>query len=232
MPSFNVSNEIDALYYTGFNLPKSKPIEASNRALIQEAISKNNMLLIRNLKNDETGDNFSFTSKKIQIIPVLIIFHRNNYYVGGYNLTQDNVVIYGVRQMEDVTILPKKCKPNDYFNLVSKEMASRFGVTKNINPNVYTIQIEISTVLSEFIQNHTWHHSQQFEKKKGKTLLTLTCGINRELLGWFLQWMYNIKIVEPKIVRTYYEKTIKEVMSVHNNKKLLVYKNIFETTKD
>ena len=135
MPSFNVSNEIDALYYTGFNLPKSKPIEASNRALIQEAISKNNMLLIRNLKNDETGDNFSFTSKKIQIIPVLIIFHRNNYYVGGYNLTQDNVVIYGVRQMEDVTILPKKCKPNDYFNLVSKEMASRFGVTKNINPN-------------------------------------------------------------------------------------------------
>lgn len=232
LPSFNVSNEIDALYYTSFNLPKSKPIEASNRALIQEAISKNNMLLIRNLKNDETGDNFSFTSKKIQIIPVLIIFHRNNYYVGGYNLTQNNVVIYGVRQMEGVTILPKKCKPNDYFNLVSKEMASRFGVTKNINPSVYTIKIEISTVLSEFIQNHTWHHSQQFEKKKGKTLLTLTCGINRELLGWLLQWMYNIKIVEPKIVRTYYEKTIKEVMAVHNNKKLLVYKNIFETTKD
>jgi hypothetical protein len=98
------------------------------------------------------------------------------------------------------------------------------------NSNIYTIQIEISNVLSEFIQNHTWHHSQEFEKKKEKILLTLTCGINRDLLGWLLQWMYTIKIIEPKILRTYYGRTIKEVLGVHDAKKSLVYKNIFETT--
>ena len=228
--SADTSNESLALHHTDFNLPKSKPVETSKRALIQEAIAKNNMMLIRNLKNDETGDNFSFNAKKIEIIPVLILFHRNNYYVGGYNLTQESVVFYGVRQMEGLTILPKKCKPNEYYNLVSEELASRFGVTKNINPKIYTIQIEISNVLSDFIQNHTWHHSQQFEKKKGKTLLTLTCGINRELLGWLMQWMYNIKIVEPKILRNYYEKIIKEVMAVHDAKKPLVYRNIFDST--
>ena len=230
--SIDATNESLALHHTGFNLPKSKPIENSNRAIIQEAISKNNLILIRNLKNDETGDNFSFITKKIQIIPVTLVFHRNNYYVGGYNVTQNRVVFYGVRQMEGVTILPETCKTDDYSNLVSKELASRFGVTKNINSNIYTIQIEISNVLSEFIQNHTWHHSQQFEKKKGKILLTLTCGINRELLGWLLQWMYNIKIIEPKILRTYYERTIKEVLAVHDAKKSLVYKNIFETNED
>ncbi|WP_396152433.1 WYL domain-containing protein [Flavobacterium sp.] len=231
LPSIDDSNEGNALHYTSFNLPKSKPNESSKRALINEAISKNNMLFIRDLKNDETGDNFSFTSKKIQIIPVLMIFHRNNYYIGGYNVSQNQVVIYGIRQMEGVSILPKTCKPKDYYYLVSKELDSRFGVTKNINSNIYIIQIEISNVLSEFVQNHTWHHSQQFEKKKGKTLLTLTCGINRELLGWLFQWMYNIKIIEPKILRTYYEKAIKEVMAVHNDKKSLVYKNIFETNE-
>jgi predicted DNA-binding transcriptional regulator YafY len=231
LTSFDDSNEGNALHYTSFNFPKSKPIESSKRALINEAISKNNMLLIRDLKNDETGDNFSFTSKKIQIIPVLMIFHRNNYYIGGYNVSQNQVVIYGIRQMEGVSILPKTCKPKDYYYLVSKELDSRFGVTKNINSNIYTIQIEISNVLSEFVQNHTWHHSQQFEKKKGKTLLTLTCGINRELLGWLFQWMYNIKIIEPKILSAYYEKAIKEIMAVHNDKKSLVYKNIFETTE-
>jgi predicted DNA-binding transcriptional regulator YafY len=229
--SIDATNESPILHHTGFNLPKSKPIENSNRAIIQEAISKNNMILIHNLKNDETGDNFSFITKKIQIIPVMLVFHRNNYYVGGYNVTQNRVVFYGVRQMEGVTILPETCKTDDYYNLVSKELASRFGVTKNINSNIYTIQIEISNVLSEFIQNHTWHHSQEFEKKKGKMLLTLTCGINRELLGWLLQWMYNIKIIEPKILRTYYERTIKEVLAVHDAKKSLVYKNIFETTE-
>ena len=230
--SIDATNESLALHHTGFNLPKSKPIENSNRAIIQEAISKNNLILIRNLKNDETGDNFSFITKKIQIIPVTLVFHRNNYYVGGYNVTQNRVVFYGVRQMEGITILPETCKTDDYSNLVSKELASRFGVTKNINSNIYTIQIEISNVLSEFIQNHTWHHSQEFEKKKGKMLLTLTCGINRELLGWLLQWMYNIKIIEPKILRTYYERTIKEVLAVHDAKKSLVYKNIFEINED
>jgi predicted DNA-binding transcriptional regulator YafY len=232
LDSIDGANESPILHHTGFNLPKSKPIENSNRAIIHEAISKNNMILIRILKNDETGDNFSFITKKIQIIPVILVFHRNNYYVGGYNITQKCVVFYGVRQMEGVTILPETCKTHDYSYLVSKELASRFGVTKNINSNIYTIQIEISNVLSEFIQNHTWHHSQQFEKKKGKILLTLTCGINRELLGWLLQWMYNIKIIEPKILRTYYERTIKEVLAVHEAKKSLVYKNIFEATED
>lgn len=232
LDSIDGANESPILHHTGFNLPKSKPIASSNRAIIQEAITKNNLILIRNLKNDETGDNFSFITKKIQIIPVTLVFHRNNYYVGGYNVTQNRVVFYGVRQMEGVTILPETCKTDDYSNLVSKELASRFGVTKNINSNIYTIQIEISNVLSEFIQNHTWHHSQQFEKKKGKILLTLTCGINRELLGWLLQWMYTIKIIEPKILRTYYEKTIKEVLAVHDAKKSLLYKNIFETTED
>ena len=232
LDSIDATNESPILHHTGFNLPKSKPIENSNRAIIQEAISKNNLILIRNLKNDETGDNFSFITKKIQIIPVTLVFHRNNYYVGGYNVTQNRVVFYGVRQMEGITILPETCKTDDYSNLVSKELASRFGVTKNINSNIYTIQIEISNVLSEFIQNHTWHHSQEFEKKKGKMLLTLTCGINRELLGWLLQWMYNIKIIEPKILRTYYERTIKEVLAVHDAKKSLVYKNIFEINED
>jgi predicted DNA-binding transcriptional regulator YafY len=232
LDSIDGANESPILHHTGFNLPKSKSIENSNRAIIHEAISKNNMILIRILKNDETGDNFSFITKKIQIIPVILVFHRNNYYVGGYNITQKCVVFYGVRQMEGVTILPETCKTHDYSYLVSKELASRFGVTKNINSNIYTIQIEISNVLSEFIQNHTWHHSQQFEKKKGKILLTLTCGINRELLGWLLQWMYNIKIIEPKILRTYYERTIKEVLAVHEAKKSLVYKNIFEATED
>ena len=185
------------------------------------------MLFIHDLKNDETGDNFSFSSKKIQIIPVLMIFHRNNYYIGGYNVSQNQVVIYGIRQMEGVSILPKTCNPKDYYYLVSKELDSRFGITKNINSNIYTIQIEISSVLSEFIQNHTWHHSQQFEKKKGKTLLILTCGINRELIGWLFQWMYNIKILEPLILKDYYEKALHEILAVHQAKKPLVYRNIF-----
>jgi hypothetical protein len=50
------------------------------------------------------------------------------------------------------------------------------------------------------MKNHHWHATQKFPKKNGNTLMYLECGINRELLGWLFQWMYNIRVVEPEIL--------------------------------
>ena len=57
--------------------------------------------------------------------------------------------------------------------------------------------------------------------------MRLECGINRELLGWLFQWMYNIKIIEPPLLKDYYYKTLQEIMNVNQTKNPLVYKNIF-----
>lgn len=212
---------------TSFGLPVLNPIEKSNLNIVKDAISIQKQLLITKLKNDETGDNFSFTTQSIQIIPVLLVLHRNNYFIGGYHVTHKTVVFYSIRQLSGVKITTHKCHPNEYKISVLKELNSRFGITKNINSSIYTIKIEIASVLSDFIKSHTWHTSQQIKKHKGNLILTLECGINRELLGWLFQWMYNIKILEPLELKEYYEKVLAENVAISNSKKPLVYRNIF-----
>ena len=55
----------------------------------------------------------------------------------------------------------------------------------------------------------------------------IECGINRELLGWLFQWMYNIRVVEPEILKLYYEKTLNEIQNNNKSKATLVYRNLF-----
>ena len=100
-------------------------------------------------------------------------------------------------------------------------------MSKNINSKTYSIKIEISSVLAGFIKSHNWHKSQKFYEKNGNTLMILNCGINREMLGWLFQWMYNIRVIEPMILKEYYEKTIKEIQNNSVSKIPLVYRNIF-----
>ena len=56
----------------------------------------------------------------------------------------------------------------------------------------------------------------------------LTCGINRELIGWLCQWMYNIKIIAPAVLKTHYTKALQKMSQNHQKETPLVYRNIFE----
>jgi predicted DNA-binding transcriptional regulator YafY len=107
------------------------------------------------------------------------------------------------------------------------ELLRRFGVTKNINNEIYDIKIEVSYNLARFIESHHWHSTQKTTKRKSNLIIHFKCGINRELLGWLCQWMYNVRVIEPDILKTYYEKTIKEIQINNNSKLPLVYRNIF-----
>ncbi|MGV1012123.1 MAG: WYL domain-containing protein [Flavobacterium sp.] len=223
-----IPNLSSNLRFSLYNNPISSEEKRNNLLLLNEAINTGKVVQIKKLNNDETGDNYSFTPQQIQLVPTFIVYHRNNYYLGGYNLTHEKISFYGIRQMEGLRILTKKCNPDLYKEMVAVELANRFGITNNIDSTIYSIKIEIAHMLSDFIKSHTWHHSQKFGKVNGKIILTLKCGINRELLGWLSQWMYNVKVIEPPILKMYFEKTLKETSDVFLSKKPLVYRNIFD----
>lgn len=215
---------------TQFYTPKYNTTDEPHLELIQNAIKTGHIIQIGKLKNDETGDNYTFSTKHIQIIPVRIVQHRSSFFIGGFNKKENSIVFYSIRQLDKIKILAEKCTPNLYQAQLKQELHSRFGITKNINTELYTIKIEIANVLSDFIQNHNWHPTQHFSKKRGKTILTLECGINRELIGWLFQWMYNIKILEPPLLKDYFEKALFEITAVNQARKPLVYRNIFGNT--
>lgn len=209
-------------YYQNFTQNNFEKFE-----LIKNAINESKSILISNLINDETGDNTNFITKNISFIPIKIINHRNTFYVGGLNIKKSIIQIFGINQLEKISISKSFKNQIELNNKFNDELSHRFGVSKNIDAKVYDIKIEISSVLAGFVKNHFWHHSQKFTKCNNNLILNFKCGINRELLGWLFQWMYNIRIIEPQILKDLYDITINEIQNNSTKRHPLVYKNIF-----
>jgi predicted DNA-binding transcriptional regulator YafY len=224
---FKSINENKTYRNTNFYVqPNSKHIDFNLNA-IENAIKESKSIVISEIKNDETGDNNNFETKNIFFQPIQILIHRDSYYVGGYNIVKKCIQIFGINQIEKVA-LSNQCKLfAERSKMFDHELNKRFGVSKNINEHTYKIVLEVSSVLAGFIKNNHWHPTQKFSKKNGNTLMHLECGINRELLGWLFQWMYNIRVVEPEILKFYYEKTINEIQNNNKSKATLVYRNLF-----
>ena len=199
-----------------------------NLSNVERAIINKKNIIIHSIKNDETGDNAEFMSEDFSFFPIHIINHRNTYYVGGWNPKKKVVQIFGTNQLEHLEIGNKYFSYQKYKSIFDEEFLKRFGVTKNINKEVYDIKIEMSAVLAGFISSHQWHDSQKFIKKNRNYILHLQCGINRELLGWLYQWMYNIRIIEPSILNIYYQRGLNEMQKNKDSKQSLIYRNIFE----
>lgn len=215
-------NSIETFFY----YPIENEIDTSIN-LFDTAINQRSAIIIRLIKNDLTGDNSNFEFEPFIFYPISIINHRNIKYIGGWNPQKKQIQIFGINQISEFSIEDKKFKLNKIKQKFHEELDKRFGVTKNIDENVYEIKIELSKVLANFIKSHYWHKTQKIIIKDNKTFLFLKCGINRELLGWLFQWMYNIRVIEPKILKDYYEKTIKEIQNNSVSKTPLVYRNIF-----
>ena len=205
-------------------------LSALNKKIIKKlnyAIENNSSVLVSNLIYDSTGDNFSFSKSIISFKPIEIIFHRGTNYVAGYNIQKKVIQMFEINQIKNIELVEDNIKYNNLKEKLNQELVKRFGISKNINDDIYFIKLEFSSVTGNFIMNHFWHETQSFKVLKGKVIMTLYCGINRELMGWLFYWMYNVKIIEPKILKDYYKKTINEINKLNDDKQPLVYKNIF-----
>ena len=226
--STEIKNE-NELYDTGFNTHFKTKV---NDSLIKEfhiAILEKKCIKIESILNDVTSENMFSDSKNTELIPIKIIHHRNAYYLGGFNFESKKYQIFEFSQINNFKIINPKTKIN--FKKLKTEFEikfeKRFGVTKNIDQNVYKIVLEFSSMTGNYVKKHNWHNSQKFSTKNGCVIMQINCGINRELLGWIFSWMYNVRIIEPPILIDLLKKTVKEIDKTYENNSLLVYKNIF-----
>ena len=194
-----------------------------------EAISTQNIILISRLKNDYTVDNHHQTTAVFEFIPVKIIYHRGAFLIAGFLKSNTaEIVLYEISQLEEFTIRKEKFNLKDLSKTLNDELDNRFGITKNIDDKVYDIKLEFTNITGSLVRKYTWHHSQKFILYEGNYIMTLKCGINRELLGWIFQWMYNVRILEPQQLIDVYKNSLVEMQSNRNLHTALKYKNIFE----
>jgi hypothetical protein len=157
--------------------------------------------------------------------PLKIIYHRGSFFVAGMVKSRKQFLVLDIYQIQDYTWTNQSFAFKKELPLLEEHLKSRFGVTQNINDEVYDVVLEFSSTTGSYIKMHSWHHSQHFEElPSGNLRLQLKCGINRELLGWIFQWMGNVKVIEPKILTDLYN----EQLNLINKAKYepLAYTNI------
>lgn len=166
---FNSINNFDNIIKsTKFYEAKLNHNSASSVFNLIQVIKNNYFILIKKLSFDYTGDNNLFTQKNIQFKPIEILHHRGTHYIGGYNIGKKTIQFFEINQIKEYTILDQSI---NYPNLNEKlhyELGRRFGISKNINNEIYNIKLEFSYATGNFIRNHYWHNSQQFQIKKEK----------------------------------------------------------------
>ena len=222
------SNIVFQITTNFFELIDNKDLQ-NKLSIINQALSESKKIVIAQLKNDVTGDNFNFNQKNIEFSPLQVIEHRGSTYLGGYNEKQSKYQIFDITQLKNITITENiqglnvaKIEEEFYF-----ELEKRFGVTKNINEEVYSIVIEFTEITGNFIKQHFWHKTQKFKKIGNIIQMEFQCGINRELIGWLFYWMYNCRVVKPQILKDYYDSATNEIVKTSNPNNPLVYKNLF-----
>lgn len=194
---------------------------------LMKAIRHSNYIKIGKIRNNFTVDNVSEEKKNITFAPIAIIYHRGDFFIGG--MEKKVICIYEIGQLYDIEISSKVFNGKDYLEKLEEERNKRFGISKNINDEVYDIKLEFTNITGSLVKKYFWHESQKFTQKvaNGNVIMTLKCGINRELVGWIFQWMYNVRILEPAIFKEKYD-TAKEKMNKINENSAFKYDNIFE----
>jgi predicted DNA-binding transcriptional regulator YafY len=157
--------------------------------------------------------------------PIKIIYHRGCFFVAGTIVLTKQCLVLDIYQIFNHKLTNDKfpIKPN--LSIVEKNLKNRFGLNNNVDDKVYTIILEFNPTTAKYIQNFFWHHSQIFEEfPGGNWQLTLTCGINRELLGWIYQWMADVKILAPDNLKDLYAQQLKLIKKAQHSD--IFYSNI------
>lgn len=136
-------------------------------------------------------------------LPIQILYHRGIVNVSGFLSKNNQLVFWGVDQISNYKLTNEPFDNTGCLEELEKEMTKRFGISKNINSEVYDIEIEFTEMLGTFVSNLIWHPTQEFQQvENGNYLMKMKCGVNIELVSWIFEWMSDAKILKPEILKT------------------------------
>lgn len=161
------------------------------------------------------------------INPISLIYHSGSMYISGFTQTK-KVIILDVSQVVEYSISTKSFnKSIDFLPQLKQELFKRFGVSENIDDKVYDIEIELSTLTGEYLKLFNFHPTQKFRLTDNGYILSLKCGINRELVAWIFGWMDNARILKPEKLKKIYIKQLNSIIRLNTTEVNLNYSNIF-----
>jgi predicted DNA-binding transcriptional regulator YafY len=162
------------------------------------------------------------------LLPLKLVFHRGLIHIAVYNESTHKTQLIPFDKSYRFEITNNTFNKKKYSAQIENFITTHFGVTENINQKVYTIHLEFSSRTGAFVKEIHWHSSQKITKlANGNWKFTMRCGINRELAGWIFQWMSNVKVIAPAVLKEMVIEKHRHCLRILNGEEALSYNNTF-----
>ena len=192
------------------------------------SIANNKIIEILNIYGDATNVTADI-SYPFKLKPLLLVYHNGAYYTAGFIAKKNMFITIDLSKIISYNITNQNFAHKKALPLAKAELQKRFGLTGNIDNEVYDIELEFSSITGEFLSHYNWHTTQSFTLlKNGNYRMKMHCGINRELFGWIFRWMGNVKIIGPKKLKDLYLQQLEIINKNYSSEQRLNYSNIFK----
>jgi len=192
------------------------------------SIANNKIIEILNIYGDATNVTADI-SYPFKLKPLLLVYHNGAYYTAGFIAKKNMFITIDLSKIISYNITNQTFAHKKALPLAKAELQKRFGLTGNIDNEVYDIELEFSSITGEFLSHYNWHTTQSFTLlKNGNYRMKMHCGINRELFGWIFRWMGNVKIVGPKKLKDLYLQQLEIINNNYSSTAPINYSNIFK----
>lgn len=194
-----------------------QPFTDGFNTILQEciwAVQNQRKLKILEIKDDYTSRSPLIKTPLI-MYPLQLIYHRGCIFLAGLTEALYPLVM-GISQLYKYELTNELFDGSNYLPKLEQELTMRFGISENVNAEVYDIEIEFSAFTGSFVSKHHWHHSQQITiLDNGNYLMSLRSGINRELVGWIFQWMSNARVIKPQLLKDLVTQKLKDIEDIY-----------------
>jgi len=195
------------------------------------SIANNKIIEIINIYGDATNVSSDITYP-FKLKPLLLVYHNGAYYTAGFIAKNNLFITIDLSKIVAYNITNQTFANKKMLPIAKAELQKRFGLTGNIDDEVYDIELEFSSITGEFLSHYNWHPTQSFTQlKNGNYRMKIHCGINRELFGWIFRWMGNVKIIGPNKLKDLYLQQLDIINKNYSSSVSLNYSNIFKPSE-
>ncbi len=195
------------------------------------SIANNKIIEIINIYGDATNVSSDITYP-FKLKPLLLVYHNGAYYTAGFIAKNNLFITIDLSKIVAYNITNQTFAHKKMLPIAKAELQKRFGLTANIDNELYNIELEFSSITGEFLSHYNWHTSQSFTRlKNGNYRMKMHCGINRELFGWIFRWMGNVKIIGPNKLKDLYLQQLDIINKNYSSGASLNYSNIFKPSE-
>ena len=161
--------------------------------------------------------------KDVLLCPLKIVYHFGLLYICTYWEDASKMIFLPYNKIVESSITNVEFNPSKYLPILEKYLDDHFGLTANYDDDetLYDIELEVAGFTGEYISTMHWHKSQQFKRlDNGNTIMYLKCGLNRELLGFIVFFMNNVKVLKPKKLQDYLLERLQIMIDNYSTNKL------------